>query len=80
MAVQPSVTCLDVYHKLVALETQLQDFRQLVWALKPTEVKIECRHPVKLEGIWVGAEITEDDIAAAKRSVFAIENAITKPV
>ncbi len=74
MAIQASVTWLDVYHKLVALETQLQDFRQLVWALKPTEVKIECRHPVKLEGIWAGVEISEEDIAAAKHSVFAYEH------
>ncbi|GAB4418613.1 MAG: hypothetical protein Fur0044_14700 [Anaerolineae bacterium] len=74
MAIQPAVTWLDVYHKLVALETQLQDFRQLVWALKPTEVKIECRYPVKLEGIWAGAEITEDDFVAAKRSMFAYEH------
>jgi hypothetical protein len=71
MTIQQSANWLDVYYKLVALETQLQELRQLVWELKPQQVKIQPRHPVKLEGIWAGAEITEDDIAAAQRSMFA---------
>ncbi len=66
MTIQSSASWQDVYHKLVALETQLQDLRRLVWEFKPKEAKVECRHPVRLEGIWTGAEITEDDIAAAK--------------
>jgi hypothetical protein len=48
--------------------------RQLVWKLKPQEAQIECHHPVKLEGIWAGAEITDDDIVAAQRSAFSYEH------
>jgi hypothetical protein len=66
MTLQQPASWTEVYHKLVALETQLQDLRQLIWTLKPKEAKIECRHPVKVEGTWAGAEITEEDIAAAK--------------
>lgn len=73
MTIQQSANWLDVYNKLVALETQLQELRQLVWELKPQQVKIQSHHPVRLEGIWAGAEITEDDIAAAQRSMFAYE-------
>lgn len=74
MAIKQSVGWLDVYHKLTALETQLQDLRQLLWRLKPQETSMVCRHPVQLEGIWANAEITDDDIAAAKRNVFSYEH------
>ncbi|GAB4529337.1 MAG: hypothetical protein Kow0063_06340 [Anaerolineae bacterium] len=74
MAVKQSVGWPDVYHKLTALETQLQELRQLLWRLKPQETPIVCHHPVKLEGIWADAEITDDDITAAKRSVFSYEH------
>ena len=73
MTIQPLVSWLDVYQKLVALEAQLQDLSQLVLTLKPEELTIECHHPVRLEGIWAGAEITEDDVAAARQSMFPYE-------
>jgi hypothetical protein len=74
MTVQQSVNWLEVYHKLLVLEAQLQDLRVLVWGLKPKETQIECSHPVKMEGVWAGTEITEDDIAAAKRTMFSYEH------
>jgi hypothetical protein len=73
MTIRQSANWLDVYYKLAALETELQELRQLVWELKPEQTKFQCHHPVKLEGIWAGAELTEDDIAAAKRSMFPYE-------
>jgi hypothetical protein len=79
MTLQQSVSWTEVYHKLAALETQLQDLRQLVWTLKPKEAKVECRHPVKMEGIWAGAEISEEDITAAKRSLFVYEHEALEP-
>jgi hypothetical protein len=72
MAIHQLVSWLDVYDKLIILETQLRDLRQLVLALKPEEVKIESKHPVQLEGIWAGSDVTEEDITAARRSMFPL--------
>lgn len=74
MTVQQSITWLDVYEKVVALEAQLQSLRGLLWELKSEDVTIQSQHPVNLEGLWEGAEITEEDFAAAERTLFPYES------
>lgn len=75
MIIQQPVSWLDIYQKLVALESQLQDLSQMIWQLKPAEGPIECQHPVQLEGIWAGCDISDDDLAAARQSMFPYEKA-----
>jgi len=77
MAVQQPVSWLDIYEKIIGLEAQLQELRQMVSKLKPENGEIVCHHPVKLEGMWAGVEITEDDIAAAKSSLFPYEHDVS---
>ena len=74
MTIQQPMSWLDIYQKLAALEAELQDLSQMIWQLKPEEIKIECRHPVQMEGIWAGSDITEEDIAAARQSMFPFEH------
>jgi len=73
MTIQHPVSWLDVYQKLLALESQLQDLSQIMWRLKPEDEPIECQHPVQMEGIWAGSDISEADIVAARQSMFPYE-------
>ena len=67
-----TISSYDIYDKLLDLEKSIRELRML---LLTTELPAEriCRHPVSLEGIWAGANITDEDIEAAKHSMFAYE-------
>ncbi len=73
MAISKEVTWLDIYNQLLALEDQVRGLREQIWALRPEDAPVQCRNPVNLEGIWEGADLTEEDFAAAERSMFSYE-------
>lgn len=68
-----TVSSYDIYDKLLDLEKSIRELRMLFVTAKSPEERI-CRHPVSLEGIWAGANITDEDIEAAKRSLFAYQH------
>gem|GEM_PF-574633 len=68
-----TVSSYDIYSKLLDLEKSVRELRMLFLTTKPPEERI-CRHPVSLEGIWAGAKIADEDIEAAKRSMFAYQH------
>ena len=72
MAQQRIVSSQRIYQKLLDLEESIRELRMLLLTAKPLEERI-CRHPVSLEGIWAGADITDEDIEAAKRSMFVYQ-------
>ena len=53
-----------VIKRLEVIEAELAQLRRLL-AARPTS-----EPPVTLEGIWKGADITDEDIEEAKRSLF----------
>lgn len=65
-----TISSYAIYDKLLDLEKSIRELRMLLVAAKSPEERI-CRHPVSLEGIWAGANITDEGIEAAKRSMFA---------
>jgi hypothetical protein len=67
-----TISSYDIYDKLLDLEKSVRELRMLFLTTKPPAERI-CRHPVSLEGIWAGANITDEDIEAAKRSMFAYQ-------
>ena len=73
MAQQRIVSSQRIYQKLLDLEESIRELRMLFLAAKPSKERI-CRHPVSLEGIWAGADITDEDIEAAKRSMFVYQH------
>ncbi len=73
MTIRHPISWLDIYRKLLTLESQLQDLSQMMWQLKPDDEPIQCQHPVRMEGIWAGSDISEADIAAARQSMFPYE-------
>ncbi|MBM4464759.1 MAG: hypothetical protein FJ014_04205 [Chloroflexi bacterium] len=73
MSQTETISSYDIYGKLLDLERSVRELRMLFLATKPPAERI-CRHPVSLEGIWAGANITDEDIEAAKRSMFAYQH------
>lgn len=67
-----TISSYAIYDKLLDLEKSIRELRMLFVTAKSPEERI-CRHPVSLEGIWAGANITDEDIEAAKRSTFGSE-------
>lgn len=51
----------EIIQELEKIESQIHDLK--------TKLKYQSK-PVELEGIWAGVEITEEDIEAAKKSLF----------
>ena len=68
-----TINSYAIYDKLLDLEKGIRELRMLFLTAKPPVERI-CRHPVSLEGIWAGANITDEDIEAAKRSMFAYQH------
>ena len=63
-----SITETQIYEKLKLIEREISKMKI---ALLKTGVKEETtKKPISLEGIWEGAEITEEDIKASKKSLF----------
>lgn len=73
MAQIETISNHDIYNKLLDLEKSIRELRMLFLAAKSPAERIS-RHPISLEGIWAGANITDDDIEAAKRSMFAYQH------
>ena len=67
-----AISSYAIYDKLLDLEKSIRELRMLFLTAKPSAERI-CRHPVSLEGIWAGANITDEDIEAAKHSMFAYQ-------
>ena len=68
-----TISSYAIYDKLLDLEKSIRELRMLFLTAKPPAERI-CRHPVSLEGIWAGTNITDEDIEAAKRSMFAYQH------
>ena len=68
-----TISSYAIYDKLLDLEKSIRELRMFFLTTKPPAERI-CRHPVSLEGIWAGANITDEDIEAAKRSMFAYQH------
>lgn len=52
--------------RMKAIEQELEGLRK---RLQPPAAR---KRTVKIEGLWEGADITEDDVSKAKRSLFKI--------
>ena len=65
---------IDVYEQFLSLERQLNALRQTLLVLRPSggDAPVSYR-PVALGGIWVEAELTEEDFMLAERSMFAYD-------
>jgi len=68
-----AISSYAIYDKLLDLEKSIRELRMFFLTTKPLAERT-CRHPVSLEGIWAGANITDEDIEAAKRSMFAYQH------
>jgi hypothetical protein len=73
MTQEETITYWEIYQKLVDLEKGIQELKALLQASRFSE-EIVCCHPVSLKGIWAGADITDEDIEAARRSMFPYED------
>ncbi|MBI5216711.1 MAG: hypothetical protein HY960_13245 [Ignavibacteriae bacterium] len=51
----------EIIQELEKIESQIHDLK--------TKLKHQSK-PVELEGIWKGIDVTEEDIADAKKSLF----------
>ena len=63
-----SVPATVLFERLVRLETELAELRQLLIKCHGTE--LTKQHPGSLRGIWQGIVIDEQDFAEAKISLF----------
>jgi hypothetical protein len=63
-----SVPATVLFERLVRLETELAELRQLL--IKSHGTELAKRHPGSLRGIWKGIVIDEQDLAEAKVSLF----------
>ncbi len=72
MTQEETITYRKIYQKLMDLEKGIQELKALLQASRFAEERV-CRHPVSLEGIWASADITDEDIEAARRSMFPYE-------
>lgn len=63
-----SVPATVLFERLVRLETELAELRQLL--IKSHGAELAKRHPGSLRGIWKGIVIDEQDFAEAKVSLF----------
>lgn len=59
-----------LYRKLARIERDVRDLKLLL--LKRRAEQKACSRPVSLAGLWAGAEISESDLEAAKRSLFPL--------
>ena len=72
MAVRDPIPWQAIYARFVALEAEIRQLRTLLLALQPAGAMV-CRNPIPLGGLWAGAEIADDLIESAQKSMFAYE-------
>ena len=65
------ITKVEIYEKVKSLEREISKIR--IALLKSEMVGQTTKKPTSLEGIWGGAEITEEDIKASQESLFPQE-------
>jgi hypothetical protein len=63
-----SVPATVLFKRLLGLETELAELRQLL--IKSHGPELAKQHPGSLRGIWKGIVIDEQDFAEAKISLF----------
>jgi hypothetical protein len=73
MKQQETVTYRETYRKLLALEKGIQELKALLRSIGLSG-KVVCHHPVSLEGTWAGANISDEDLVAARKAMFPCEH------
>ena len=63
-----SVPATVLFERLLRLDTELAELRQLL--IKSHGTELAQQHPGSLRGIWKGIVIDEQDFAEAKISLF----------
>lgn len=78
MKQQETFNYQEIYRKLLVLEKGIQELKALLlnfWL----SGGVVCRHPISLEGIWAGANISDEDLAAARKAMFPIKGGLFIP-
>ncbi len=67
----PSMAKVQIYEKVKLLEREISGMK--IALLKSGMVERSDKKLISLEGIWVGVEITEEDIKTSQKSLFPQE-------
>lgn len=67
----PSMAKVQIYEKVKLLEREISGVK--IALLKSGMVEKTNKKLISLEGIWVGVEITEEDIKTSQKSLFPQE-------
>jgi len=67
----PSMTEIQIYEKVKSLEREISGMK--IALLKSGMGKKASQKLISLEGVWAGAEITEEDIKVSQKSLFPQE-------
>ncbi|GAH95792.1 unnamed protein product [marine sediment metagenome] len=67
----PSIAKVQIYEKVKLLEREISGMK--IALLKSGMVEKTNKKLISLEGIWVGVEITEEDIKTSQKSLFPQE-------
>jgi len=67
----PSMAKVQIYEKVKLLEREISGMK--IALLKSGMVEKTNKKLISLEGIWVGVEITEEDIKTSQKSLFPQE-------
>lgn len=67
----PSMAKVQIYEKVKLLEREISGMK--IALLKSGMVEKNNKKLISLEGIWVGVEITEEDIKTSQKSLFPQE-------
>lgn len=67
----PSMAKVQIYEKVKLLEREISGMK--IALLKSGMVEGSDKKLISLEGIWVGVEITEEDIKTSQKSLFPQE-------
>jgi len=66
-----SIAKVQIYEKVKLLEREISGMK--IALLKSGMVEKTNKKLISLEGIWVGVEITEEDIKTSQKSLFPQE-------
>jgi len=67
----PSMAKVQIYEKVKLLEREISGMK--IALLKSGMVEKTNKKLISLEGIWMGVEITEEDIKTSQKSLFPQE-------
>lgn len=67
----PPIAKVQIYEKVKLLEREISGMK--IALLKSGMVEKTNKKLISLEGIWVGVEITEEDIKTSQKSLFPQE-------